>query len=254
MRSMRAGVTGRGVLRGACRDCRCPSARRDRSAAKRPDTDCSVSGISRCDVACGIKWGSGGRRDWAEGVTGLRNMCVEVAMLRTPDGHSRIELSRFVAPQVVAGSPYRPGECARLSARHVCRSGPRPHARPARQAWCGSRRRSDPVRGSLSAVLHPRSRSNPPRACRRTAVVGPAWREGTEVNEYCARSTRRAECATRRGRSVRRQFGVSRARTEAIAHRGEPPRPRGVEHGRRLPYRRRVQSGRHVDDDGTAAS
>src|SRR5690606_5704356 len=40
--------------------------------------------------------------DWAEGVTGLRNMRVEVAMLRTPDGHSRIELSRFLAPQVVA--------------------------------------------------------------------------------------------------------------------------------------------------------
>ena len=39
---------------------------------------------------------------WADGVTGLRNMRVEIAMMRTPDGHSRLELSRFHAPQVVA--------------------------------------------------------------------------------------------------------------------------------------------------------
>ena len=40
--------------------------------------------------------------EWAEGVTGLRDIRVEIAMLRTPDGHSRIELSRFLAPPVVA--------------------------------------------------------------------------------------------------------------------------------------------------------
>lgn len=40
--------------------------------------------------------------DWADGVTGLHGMRVEIAMMRTPDGHSRIELSRFVAPRVVA--------------------------------------------------------------------------------------------------------------------------------------------------------
>lgn len=40
--------------------------------------------------------------EWADGVTGLRTMRVEIAMLRTPDGHSRIELSRFLAPPVVA--------------------------------------------------------------------------------------------------------------------------------------------------------
>ena len=39
---------------------------------------------------------------WAEGVTGLRDMRVEIAMMRTPDGHSRLELSRFHAPPVVA--------------------------------------------------------------------------------------------------------------------------------------------------------
>jgi catechol 2,3-dioxygenase-like lactoylglutathione lyase family enzyme len=39
--------------------------------------------------------------DWADGVTGLRGMRVEIAMMRTPDGHSRLELSRFLAPPVV---------------------------------------------------------------------------------------------------------------------------------------------------------
>jgi len=40
--------------------------------------------------------------DWADGVTGLSGMRVEIAMLRTPDGHSRLEVSRFLAPPVVA--------------------------------------------------------------------------------------------------------------------------------------------------------
>ena len=40
--------------------------------------------------------------EWAGGVTGLRDMRVEIAMLRTPDGHGRLELSRFLAPTVVA--------------------------------------------------------------------------------------------------------------------------------------------------------
>lgn len=40
--------------------------------------------------------------DWADGVTGLSGMRVEIAMLRTPDGHSRLELSRFLAPPVAA--------------------------------------------------------------------------------------------------------------------------------------------------------
>ncbi|MDQ3877663.1 MAG: VOC family protein [Actinomycetota bacterium] len=40
--------------------------------------------------------------DWSGRVTGLRDQRVEVAMMRTPDGHSKIELSRFLAPPVVA--------------------------------------------------------------------------------------------------------------------------------------------------------
>ena len=40
--------------------------------------------------------------EWAGRVTGLGDQHVEVAMMRTPDGHSRLELSRFLAPPVVA--------------------------------------------------------------------------------------------------------------------------------------------------------
>ena len=40
--------------------------------------------------------------EWAGRVTGLPDMRVEIAMMRTPDGHSRIEISRFLAPPVVA--------------------------------------------------------------------------------------------------------------------------------------------------------
>ena len=40
--------------------------------------------------------------EWAGRVTGLGDQRVEIAMLRTPDGHGRLELSRFVAPEVVA--------------------------------------------------------------------------------------------------------------------------------------------------------
>jgi catechol 2,3-dioxygenase-like lactoylglutathione lyase family enzyme len=40
--------------------------------------------------------------EWAGRVTGLGNQRVEVAMMRTPDGHSRLELSRFLTPPVVA--------------------------------------------------------------------------------------------------------------------------------------------------------
>jgi catechol 2,3-dioxygenase-like lactoylglutathione lyase family enzyme len=40
--------------------------------------------------------------EWAGRVTGLSDQRVEVAMMRTPDGHGRLELSRFLAPQVIA--------------------------------------------------------------------------------------------------------------------------------------------------------
>jgi catechol 2,3-dioxygenase-like lactoylglutathione lyase family enzyme len=40
--------------------------------------------------------------EWAGRVTGLGDQRVEIAMMRTPDGHGRLELSRFLEPPVVA--------------------------------------------------------------------------------------------------------------------------------------------------------
>ena len=40
--------------------------------------------------------------EWAGRVTGLTDQRVEIAMMRTPDGHGRLELSRFLEPSIVA--------------------------------------------------------------------------------------------------------------------------------------------------------
>jgi catechol 2,3-dioxygenase-like lactoylglutathione lyase family enzyme len=40
--------------------------------------------------------------EWAGRVTGLRGQRAEIAMLRTPDGHGRLELSRFDAPAIAS--------------------------------------------------------------------------------------------------------------------------------------------------------
>jgi catechol 2,3-dioxygenase-like lactoylglutathione lyase family enzyme len=40
--------------------------------------------------------------EWSGRVTGLSNQQVEIAMMVTPDGHSRLELSRFITPTTIA--------------------------------------------------------------------------------------------------------------------------------------------------------
>jgi catechol 2,3-dioxygenase-like lactoylglutathione lyase family enzyme len=40
--------------------------------------------------------------EWAGRVTGLGDQRVEIAMMRTPDGHGRLELSRFLTPSTIA--------------------------------------------------------------------------------------------------------------------------------------------------------
>lgn len=49
-----------------------------------------------------LEWRGMIEGEWAGRVTGLGNQHVEVAMMRTPDGHSRLELSRFLMPPIVA--------------------------------------------------------------------------------------------------------------------------------------------------------
>lgn len=52
----------------------------------------------------GLEFEGGGmiEGEWAGRVTGLGDQRVEVAMMRTPDGHGRLELSRFIEPEVIA--------------------------------------------------------------------------------------------------------------------------------------------------------
>src|SRR5258705_4768997 len=40
--------------------------------------------------------------EWAGRVTGLGSQCVEIAMMVTPDGHSRLELSKFLTPPTIS--------------------------------------------------------------------------------------------------------------------------------------------------------
>lgn len=46
--------------------------------------------------------------EWAGRVTGIRGQQVEVAMMITPDGHSRLEISRFIQPAVVSDHRHAP--------------------------------------------------------------------------------------------------------------------------------------------------
>jgi catechol 2,3-dioxygenase-like lactoylglutathione lyase family enzyme len=46
--------------------------------------------------------------EWAGRVTGLGDQHVEIAMMVTPDGHSRLELSRFIKPPVVSDHRHAP--------------------------------------------------------------------------------------------------------------------------------------------------
>lgn len=46
--------------------------------------------------------------EWAGRITGLVDQSVEVAMMVTPDGHSRLELSQFIKPAVIADHRQAP--------------------------------------------------------------------------------------------------------------------------------------------------
>src|SRR5260221_14442346 len=46
--------------------------------------------------------------EWAGRVTGLGSQCVEIAMMVTPDGHSRLEISRFLTPPAISDHRIAP--------------------------------------------------------------------------------------------------------------------------------------------------
>lgn len=53
-----------------------------------------------CDLGLELEGRALAEGDWAGRCTGLGDQRVEVAMMRTPDGHGRVELSRFIQPAI----------------------------------------------------------------------------------------------------------------------------------------------------------
>jgi len=53
------------------------------------------------EIGLKLEWRGNIEGEWAGKVTGLSNQNVEVAMMVTPDGHSKLEISRFIAPAIV---------------------------------------------------------------------------------------------------------------------------------------------------------
>jgi catechol 2,3-dioxygenase-like lactoylglutathione lyase family enzyme len=45
---------------------------------------------------------------WADRVVGLDGVRSDIAMMRTPDGHSRLELAKYHAPAAVGAEPKNP--------------------------------------------------------------------------------------------------------------------------------------------------
>ena len=53
------------------------------------------------EIGLKLEWRGNIEGEWAGKVTGLSNQNVEVAMMVSPDGHSKLEISRFIAPAIV---------------------------------------------------------------------------------------------------------------------------------------------------------
>src|SRR3954469_22386769 len=53
------------------------------------------------EIGLELQWRGNIEGEWAGKVTGLGNQNVEVAMMVTPDGHSKLEISRFITPAVI---------------------------------------------------------------------------------------------------------------------------------------------------------
>jgi len=55
--------------------------------------------------------------DWVDRIVGLEGVQADVAMLQTPDGHGRVELSKFKAPATEGGDRAAPANAPGL--RHI---------------------------------------------------------------------------------------------------------------------------------------
>ena len=156
--------------------------------------------------------------EWAGRVTGLGDQHVEIAMMRTPDGHSRLELSRFLTPDVIADHRNAPVNAlgylrAMFTVDDIDDTLERLRARGARRA---ARRRSRAVSRCVSSLLHPRTRRTSHRTRRRTQVSAIRRRMAKAAYPSFHRdppTPRRpvwVQCAAEISRSAERTFGCGR--------------------------------------------
>ncbi len=144
--------------------------------------------------------------DWADGVTGLRGMRVEIAMMRTPDGHSRLEMSRFLAPPVVADHRSAPvNALGYLRVMFTVEDIDDTLARLGKRG-AEARRRSGPVRKHVSALLHPGPRRHSHRARSRAR----AWRLTPPSSERPTASSTLSTSISNRAVTARRKNAAGR--------------------------------------------
>lgn len=60
------------------------------------------------EIGLKLEWRGEVEGEWVGRVTGLVDQHIEIAMMVTPDGHSRLEISRFISPPVVADHRQAP--------------------------------------------------------------------------------------------------------------------------------------------------
>ena len=93
---------------------------------------------------------------WADRVNGLERVQVDIVMMRTPDAHGRLELTKFRNPKLVDIEPAIAPRTRRASEASCLQRKRRRHCRsPARQRR-GTRRRGCPVRGQVQTLLRAR--------------------------------------------------------------------------------------------------
>lgn len=91
---------------------------------------------------------------WVDSTVGLDDVRADIAMMRTPDGHGRVELTTFHAPPAVRAEPEgAPANALGIRRIMFCRQDRR-RRRPPAQPRCRTPRRDGAVRGQLPALLH----------------------------------------------------------------------------------------------------
>ena len=90
---------------------------------------------------------------WVDRVVGLNDVRADIAMMRTPDGHSRLELTKFHTPPAVRAEPETRRRTRWAYAASCSLSTTSTTSLPACAATVPTRRRDRAVRGHLPALL-----------------------------------------------------------------------------------------------------